>query len=125
MFGLAGFIAGVILWVQFTRWIGLLYVSVSKQGGDFLGPPKRRLLWAIPFVALLHPAPWLVAAAALFAVRALRSEAEGSGVWFFCGLSIALLLMGLTTALTLARWYASNRSQVRRDDNSPVRTRQR
>ena len=64
LLGFAGLFAGMLLWVQFTRWVALLYVSGSKEGGDFLGPPKRRLLWATPFLALLHPAPWLVGAAA-------------------------------------------------------------
>jgi hypothetical protein len=53
IFGFAGLFAGMLLWVQFMRWLMLLYVSGSKHGGDFLGPPKRRLLWAISALTML------------------------------------------------------------------------
>ena len=118
IFGFAGFLAGMILWVQFTRWVGLLYVSGSREGGDFLGPPKRRLLWAIPFLALLHPAPWLIGMAGIFAFRAFRADADGSGAWFFGGLSLALLFMTLTTVSVLARWRHLRRSQGGGPDKS-------
>jgi hypothetical protein len=125
IFGFAGFFAGMILWVQFTRWMGLLYVSGSKDGGDFLGPPKRRLLWAIPFLAVLHPAPWLIGAAGIFAFRALRADAGGGGTWFFGGLSLALLFMILTTVSVLARWRNLRRSQGSGPNKSLERTRER
>jgi hypothetical protein len=104
LFGFAGFFAGILLWVQFTRWLALLYVSGSKEGGDFLGPPKRRLLWAIPFLALLHPAPWLIGMAASVAFRTLRRNSSVGWSWFFGGLVLALLFMGLSTLAALARW---------------------
>src|SRR4051812_48114071 len=101
--GVLGFVAGTLLWTQFTRWVGLLYVSGSKHGGDFLGEPKRRLLWAIPVVALLHPAPWLVCAAAIAGVRTLRASAGRGWGWFFGGLSVALLFMIFSTVTVLLR----------------------
>jgi hypothetical protein len=104
IFAFGGFLAGMLLWVQFTRWIGLLYVTWQKNSGDFLGPPKRRLIWAIPFLAVLHPAPWLVGAAAIFAFRSIRADVGGSPTWFFGGLSFALLFMIVSTAMTVARW---------------------
>jgi hypothetical protein len=110
--GIAGFVAGLLLWTQLTRWAVLLHASVVKQGGDFLGPPKRRLLWVIPFVALLHPAPWLIGVAGIFAFRAFRSDAGGGGTWFFGGLSAALLFMAVTTVTLLARWRRFQRSRA-------------
>jgi hypothetical protein len=125
IFGFAGFFAGMILWVQFTRWVGLLYVSGSKEGGDFLGPPKRRLLWAFPFLALLHPAPWLLGVAGIFAFRDLRAYAGGSGTWFFGGLFLALLFMIPTTVSVLARWRHLRRSQGSGPTKSLERRRER
>ena len=124
IFGLAGFVAGMLLWVQFTRWVGLLYVSGSKAGGDFLGPPKRRLIWAIPFVALLHPAPWLIGVTGIFASRAVHSDAEGSAVWFVAGLSLAVLFMILTTVAAIARWRRLQSSRAGGPNKSLERTRE-
>ena len=106
-----GFFAGTLLWTQFTRWVGLIYVSGSKHGGDFLGPPRRRLLWAAPVVGLLHPAPWLIVAAAYLGIRAYRFHAGEGWAWFFGGLSLALLLMTLTTVLALGRWRRLRQSE--------------
>jgi len=97
--GIAGFFAGMLLWTQFTRWVALLYVSGSKEGGDFLGPPKRRLLWAVPFLAVLHPAPWLIGLTVIFAWR--------GGIGFLAGLCLALLSMIFTTVTALVRWRRS------------------
>jgi hypothetical protein len=123
--GFAGLLAGMLLWAQFTRWVGLLYVSGSKEGGDFLGPPKRRLLWAIPFLALLHPAPWLLGAAVFFAFRATRGDMGAGGSWFFGGLALALLFMILITLAVLARWRRVRQSQVGGPNNSLERTREK
>jgi hypothetical protein len=120
-FGFAGFFAGLMLWVQFTRWLGLLYVTASKEGGDFLGPPKRRLLWAIPFVALLHPAPWLIGIFGFFAVRAISSDAAGDGNWFLGGVTVALFFMTLLALTTLARLGRLRQSQKNGNDNSRQR----
>jgi hypothetical protein len=104
LLGFAGLIAGMLLWVHVMRWVGLLYVSQAKDGGDFLGPPKRRLLWALPVFALLHPAPWLVGATAFVAFRAFRAGAASGWRWFFGGLILALLYMILMTLTAFARW---------------------
>ena len=125
IFGVAGVLAGTFLWLQFIRWMGLLYVAGSKEGGDFLGPPKRRLLWAIPFIALLHPAPWLICIAGICAFRAIRADAGGIGTWFFGGLIIAQLQMIHTTAITLTRWRRLRHSQASGPNKSLERTRGR
>jgi hypothetical protein len=115
---LPGFFAGMFLWAQCTRWVGLLYVSVSKDGGDFLGPRKRRLLWAVPFLALLHPAPWLTGAAVLFAFRTFRGDAAPGWSWFFGGLALALLFMLLGTLTVIVRWRHLRKLQANGPDKS-------
>ena len=124
-FGVAGFIAGLLLSTQLTRWAVLLYESGSKQGGDFLGPPRRRLLWAMPFVALLHPAPWLTGVAGVFTFRAIRADAWGGGTWFFGGLSAALLFMAFTAVTLLTRWRRIRHLQPGGPATSLERTRER
>jgi len=106
-----GFFIGMSLWTQLTRWVALLYVSGSNQGGDFLGPPKRRLLWAFPIVGLFHPAPWLLCAAVFFGIRAYRSHAAEGWAWFFGGLSFAVLYMILSTVVALIRWRRLRRTK--------------
>jgi hypothetical protein len=122
--GFAGIFAGMLLWVQFTRWVALLYVSGSKEGGDFLGPPKRRLLWATPFLALLHPAPWLVGTATFFAFRTLRGNTSTEWKWFFGGMALALLFMGGSTLAVFARWRHMRHSQISGPNKSLERTRE-
>ena len=102
--GFAGFFVGMLLWVQFTRWLGLLFVSGSRHGGDFLGEPKRRLIWAIPFLGLLHPAPWLLAAAAYLGYRAFHGDLAAGWNWFFGGLLLAFTFMLATAASAILRW---------------------
>src|SRR3954466_7260583 len=117
----AGFFSGMLLWLQFTRWAILLYVSASKNGGDFLGPPKRRLLWAIPFLALLHPAPWLLGAAVFFMFRAMRGDTGAGWSWFLGGLALALVFMLLSTLTMLARWRRLRHSQPSGSDTQANR----
>jgi hypothetical protein len=107
-----GFVAGLLLWVQLARWMLLLYVSGSKDGGDFLGPPRKRLLWALPFMALLHPAPWLIGATGFFGMRTMVGNSATGAKWFFGGLFLAVLLMSLTALLLLVRWHRSRQARV-------------
>lgn len=120
---LVGFLAGLLLWAQLTRWVGLLYVSGSREGGDFLGPPKRRLIWAIPLLTLLHPTPWIIGAAILFAFRAFTGSLGPGWAWFFGGLSIAILFMGSIAIAMISRWRKAALSQVGGPNKSFERTR--
>lgn len=86
-------------------------MSGSKHGGDFLGPPKRRLLWATPALALLHPAPWLIGVAAVLGFRTFRADSTEGWGWFFGGLSLAFLLMILSTMAVLVRWRRLRHSE--------------
>jgi hypothetical protein len=76
-----GFSAGTVFGTQMLRWGALLWVSTTTHGGDFLGPPKRRLLWVLPFVLLLHPAPYLIAFVVVFTAWAFQGKV--GSIW--CG----------------------------------------
>jgi hypothetical protein len=95
-FALIGFFAGSLFSSQLTRWGALLWVSTTKHGGDFLGPPKRRLLWALPFVALLHSAPYLIALIIVLTVYALQGKVGSPWLWFLGGFYAYLVLVSLT-----------------------------
>ena len=59
---IAGFLAGSMVSMQILRWIVLLQATTASQSGDFIKGTRRRLLWSTPLIALLHPAPYLLAA---------------------------------------------------------------
>jgi hypothetical protein len=61
-FGLTatGFIPGMFVVPFLLRWAALLHITIGLHGGDFLGPPRRRLPWATPLIVLVHPAPYLL-----------------------------------------------------------------
>jgi len=101
--GILGFFVGLSFWTQFTRWVVLMATTGSKHGGDFLGPPRRRLLWAVPFVAVLHPVPWRLGAGVIASFMSFHNAAGFGWTWFFGGLWLGVLLMALTTAVVLAR----------------------
>jgi hypothetical protein len=62
------------------------------------------LIWVVPLVALLHPAPWFVGAAVVLVFRTFRGDIAGPWSWFFGALFISLLLMLLSTLVFIARW---------------------
>jgi hypothetical protein len=117
-FGLMGFLAGTLLWTQLTRWVLLLYTVGSKHGGDYLGPPKRRLIWAAPIVGLIHPAPWLICVTVFLGVHAYRVQAGARWAWFYGGLSLAILLMIFSTAMALTRGAKLNRKAAEAGNTS-------
>jgi hypothetical protein len=102
---LAGFLAGSLFFIQLLRWAALLWVSTATHGGDFLGPPKRRLLWVFPFVALLHPAPYLLACVAVFTVWTLQGKMGSIFPWALCGCYLNIVF----NAFVMSRSYRLRR----------------
>ena len=102
-FGLAalGYIAGMVVVPSLLRWAALLHTTLGRQGGDFLGPPKRRLLWAVPLVLLVHPAPYLLAGTVIIVVLAVRGRISREWVWPLVGLCTYALFMGMIVARTV------------------------
>ena len=92
---LLGFFVGTLLGTQLMRWGVLLWVSTTTHGGDFLGSPRRRLLWVFPFVLLLHPAPYFVALALTFTVWALQGKVGPIWLWLVGGFYAYIAILGL------------------------------
>jgi len=77
---------------RILHWVLLVYTSFAKLGGDFLGPPSRRLLWATPFVVILHPIPYFLLAALALAMLALTGRVSRGWLWFTGGFFTYALL---------------------------------
>ena len=89
--------------MQLSRWALLLSTTVSTHGGDFLGTPKRRLIWALPFVALLHPAFWLLCVVLLGGWILLNSEPTAFQWGLIAGFGIYTLPMFMVIMLLFKR----------------------
>ena len=74
IFSIFGFFAGSLFATQTSRGVVLISTSATQQGGDFLGAPKRCLLWALPPLALLHPAPYIICAVAFATFRCFEGK---------------------------------------------------
>jgi hypothetical protein len=81
----AGFFLGTIFVPQAMRWALLVHTSFGLHGGDFLGAPKRRLLWAVPFIILLHPLPYFAAGTAALTAHAVLGRAPSGSMWLLAG----------------------------------------
>jgi hypothetical protein len=92
---ISGFVAGSFVTTQMMRWGTLLWVSTTTHGGDFLGPPKRRLLWVLPFAALLHPAPYVAASVVFLTVATLRGKIGLIWLWLLGGTYVYVAFSGL------------------------------
>jgi hypothetical protein len=90
-----GFLVGSLVMTQVSRWGALLWVTMTTHGGDFLGAPKRRLLWIFPFALLLHPAPYLAAFVVALTVVTLRGDAAASWLWLWIGVYAYIAFCGL------------------------------
>jgi hypothetical protein len=105
-----GFVAGIIFVPMITHWAALLGVVPRRHGGDFLGPPTRRLLWAAP-LAVIHPVPILIAAVVAGGVMAASSLLGAAWEWFFAGLYSNLAFMGLFVLAALRRQWTRRRNR--------------
>jgi hypothetical protein len=90
-----GLFGGTVFGTQMLRWGTLLWVSTTTHGGDFLGPPKHRLLWVFTFVLLLHPAPYLLTCVVLLTVWALQSKVAPFWLWVLAGFYTYVVLASL------------------------------
>ena len=97
VFLLVGFVGGSFLTIQLMRWGLLIRASLTQHGGDFLGAPRRRLLWAFPFVALFHPAPYLLAAVVLALYRMFQGTVRVPFIWLLLGFTAYMAVVGLTS----------------------------
>jgi hypothetical protein len=100
---LVGFIGGTILLTQLVRWGMLVWVSTTQHGGDFLGAPKRRLLWVLPFVAALHPAPYILVGVSFGIYRLVKDKSGAPIIWMLTGLLIYVAFAALSSLAVLRR----------------------
>jgi hypothetical protein len=95
LFFIAGFCAATFTVSRVIHWATLIRISVGKLGGDFLGAPKRRLIWATPFVLLFHSALYLVLGLLVASVLAIVGRLRVGWCWFLAGFYTYVLLSGL------------------------------
>jgi hypothetical protein len=76
------------------RWGLLIHTSLAKQSGDFLGAPRRRLLWLAPIVFLLHPMPYIVVGLLIVSVLAAVGRLSAGWVWFLGGFYAYVAMIG-------------------------------
>ena len=99
----AGFAAGILLLPRLLHWFGLIYTSITPQQGDFLEPPKRRLLWVSPFLFLVHPAPYLVIALIVVSVLTLLGRMAAPWTWLLLGFYSYAAFLSFVIALNMKR----------------------
>ncbi len=117
VFGFLGFFAGTLFGSQMMRWGALLWVTITTHEGDFLGRPRRRLLWAFPFILLLHPAPYLIALCVVFTFWALQGKVGFVWLCFLGGFYAYIALV----SLKLLQVYRQRRRQASAGPNNRSR----
>ena len=89
-----GAFLGMILIPALMRWGLLIHTSLTKQGGDFLGAPRRRLLWFAPIVFLFHPMPYIVVGLLVTSVLAAIGRLSTGWLWFLAGFYAYAAMIG-------------------------------
>jgi hypothetical protein len=117
VFALLSFVAGTLFGSQVMRWGALLWVTTTTHEGDFLGRPRRRLLWAFPFILLLHPAPYLIALCVVFTSSALQGKVEFVRLCFLGGFYAYIALV----SLKLLQVYRQRRREASAGPNNRSR----
>jgi hypothetical protein len=113
LFTAAGLASGMFASSLLSKWLSLIHTTISKHGGDFLGAPKRRLLWALPFVLFLHPGAWPIGIAVVLTVRVISGALNLDWLWFLGGFYGILLLIYGTVLVTYRRVHSHPTHRVR------------
>ena len=98
-----GSLAAIILLPQMLRWFSLIYTAITPHEGDFLGPPKRRLLWAAPFLFLMHPAPFLITGLIAVSALTLFGRMPAPWTWLLLGFYSYTAFVSLLFTLKIKR----------------------
>jgi hypothetical protein len=99
----AGFLTGMFLLSSVVRWAALVYTVFGLHGGDFLGTPKRRLLWAVPLVILFHPVPYFVIGSFVTIAFVALGRASAGWLGFLAGLYSYGLIAGFMVVTRIRR----------------------
>jgi len=95
---IVGFFSASVIVPQWLRCAALFSVAFSRHGGDFLGPPRRRLVWISPFVALFHPGVYLLIALLVVTGLYLQDRLASGWGWFLAGFYVYFVFVGLSVA---------------------------
>jgi len=98
-----GFAISLVVSPLLMRWAVLMHTALSRHGGDFLGAPKRRLMWMAPLLFVLHPAPYLLIALILILTRVHSATLSTEWVWGILGFVAYLALVGTNIFVAVAR----------------------
>jgi hypothetical protein len=110
---IAGFFSATFVVTQCWRCAALLWVAFSRHGGDFLGPPRRRLLWISPFVVLFHPGVYLLTALLVVTGLYLQNRVASGWGWFLAGFYVYIAFAVLSLASRYRRIRQHTKSSPR------------
>jgi hypothetical protein len=98
-----GSLAALVVVPQMLRWLTLIHAAVTPQEGDFLGPSKRRLLWAAPFLFLVHPTPYLIIGLTIVSALTLFGRMAAPWAWLLLGFYIYAAFLSLFIVVKMRR----------------------
>ena len=110
---IAGFFSAMFVVTQWLRYAALFLVAFSRHGGDFLGPPRRRLLWISPFVVLFHPGVYLLIALLVVTGLYLQNRVASGWGWFLAGFYVYIVFLVLSLASRYRRIRRQTKSSSR------------
>lgn len=117
---IAGFLTGAFTVSRVLQLVSLTRASVGKLGGDFLGAPKRRLIWATPFILLFNPGLYLALGLIAISVLAIAGQLPPGWRWFVAGV-YAYAAAGGLLVLKVLRKRRSGRSQESKLDEPALK----
>jgi hypothetical protein len=99
--GEAGFLVALLVITMLFRWLWAIRVVTAKQWVyDGQLQQRRKLLWALPIVLILHSGPWTVGVFGFLSWELIIAEKWAGYGW---GLVAGVLLMTSLACATLAR----------------------
>ena len=110
---IAGFFSAMFVVTQWLRYAALFLVAFNRHGGDFLGPPRRRLLWISPFVVLFHPGVYLLIALLVVTGLYLQNRVASGWGWFLAGFYVYIVFLVLSLASRYRRIRRQTKSSSR------------
>ena len=113
---IAGFFAAAFAVSRILHWASLARVCIGKLGGDFLGAPQRRLIWATPFVLLFHPGLYLVLGLLAISGLAVAGQLPAGWRWFMAGFYAYAVVAGLLVLNALRKRRSRQSQQSKLDE---------
>jgi hypothetical protein len=92
---LGGIFVGLQVWSRSVRWVHSVWLAAKSRGDN-----ANSVSLDLPMVLFLHSGPWLLAAFVAFTVYIFSTPHQSGWVWFFGGVFVTPLLIGLNVL-----WY--------------------